>query len=163
MSCKNWEYVSERSLESRQSNTWNSSVQSLSRVRLFATTWAAALQASLSITNSQSLLKLVSIESVMPSSHFILFHLLLLLPSILPSIRAFSSESVLCIRWPKCWSFSFRISVSNEYSGLISFRINWFDLLEVQRILKHVLQHHSSISLILQHSLLFFSTYYYLE
>ena len=141
MSCKNWEYVSERSLQSRQSHTWNSSVQSLSRVRLFATTWAAALQASLSITNSQSLLKLVSIESVMPSSHFILCHLLLLLPSILPSIRAFSSESVLCIRWPKCWSwsFSFRISVSNEYSGLISFRNNWFDLLEVLRTLKHVL------------------------
>ena len=141
MSCKNWKYVSERSLQSRQSNTWNSSVQSLSRVWLFATTWAAALQASLSITNSQSLLKLVSIESVMPSSHFILCHLLLLLPSILPSIRAFSSESVLCIRWPKCWrwSFSFRISVSNEYSGLISFRNNWFDLLEVQRTLKHVL------------------------
>ena len=104
-----------------------SSVHLLSRVRLFANPWTAACQASLSITNSQSLLKLISIESVMPSNHLILCRLLLLLPSILPSIRVFSSESVLCIRWPKYWSFSCSISPSNEYSGLISFRIDWFD------------------------------------
>ena len=103
-------------------------VQSLSRVQLFATPWTEANQASLSITNSQSLLKLMSIESVMPSNHLILCRPLLL-PSIFPSIRVFSSESVLCIRWPKYWSFSFSISPSNEYSGLISFRIDWFDLL----------------------------------
>ena len=106
-----------------------SSVQSLSRVRLFATPWTAACQASLSITNSQSLLKLMSIESVMPSNHLILCHPLVLPPSIFPSIRVFSSESILCIRWPEYWSFSFSISPSNEYSGLISFRIDWFDLL----------------------------------
>ena len=121
-----------------------SSVQSLSRVQLFATPWTAAHQASLSITNSQSLLKLMSIDSVMPSNHLILCHPLLLLPSIFPSIRVFSNESVLCIRWPKYWSFSFIISLSNEYSGLISFRIDWLDLLWVQRTLKSLLQHHSS-------------------
>ena len=122
-----------------------SSVQLLSRVRLFETPWPAARQASLSITNSRSLPKLVSIESVMPSNHLILCHPLLLLPSIFPSIRVFSNESVLCIRWPKYWSFSFSISPSNEYSGLISFRIEWLDLLAVQgRTLKSLLQHHSS-------------------
>ena len=120
------------------------SVQSLSHVRLFATPWSAARQASLSITNSRSLLKLMSIESVMPSNHLILCHPLLLLPSIFPSIRVFSDELVLCIRWPKYWSFSFNVSPSNEYSGLISFRIDWFDLLAVQGTLKSLLQHHSS-------------------
>ena len=104
-----------------------SSVQSLSRVQLFATPWTAACQASLSITNSRSLLKLMSIKSVMPSSHLILCHPFLLLPSILPSIRVFSSESVLCIRWPKYLSFSFNISPSSEHSGLISFRMDWLD------------------------------------
>ena len=103
------------------------------------TPWTAARQASLSITNSQSLLKLMSIESVMPSNHLILCHPLLLPPSIFPSIRVFSSESVLCIRWPKYWNFSFNISPSNEYSGLISFRIDWFDLLAVQGTLKSLL------------------------
>ena len=105
-----------------------SSVQSLSRVQLFATPLTAACQASLSITNPRSLLKLMSIESVMTSSHLILYYPLLFLPSIFPSIRGFSNESVLCIRWPKYWSFSFSISPSNEYSGLISFKIDWFDL-----------------------------------
>ena len=121
-----------------------SSVQSLSRIPLFVTPWTAAHQASLSITNSQSFLKLVSIESVMPSNHLILCHLLLLLPSIFPSIRVFSNESVLHIRWPKYWSFSFSISPSNEYSGLISLRTEWLDLLAVQGTLKSLLQHHSS-------------------
>ena len=109
-----------------------SSVQSLSRVQLFANPWTAACQASLSITNSRSLLKLMSIKSVMPSNHLILCRPLLLLPSIFPSIRVFSNESVLLIRWPKYWSFSFSISPSNECSGVISFRIDWFDLLAVQ-------------------------------
>ena len=118
-----------------------SSVQSLSRVQLFATPWTAAHQASLSITNSRSLLKLMSIESVMPSNHLILCHPLLLLPSIFTSIRVFSNESVLCIRWPKYWSFSFSISPSNEYSGLFSFRMDWLDVLAVQRTLKSLLQH----------------------
>ena len=113
-----------------------SSVQLLSHVQLFATPWTAAHQASLSITNSQSLLKLMSIELVMPSNHLILCHPLLFPPSIFPSIRVFSNESVLHIRWPKYWTFSFSISPSNEYSGLISFRIDWFDLLAVQGILK---------------------------
>ena len=121
----------------------NDSVQSFSQVRLFGTPWTAARQASLSITNSQSLLKLLSIESVMPSNHLILCHPLLLPPSIIPSIRVFSSESVLPIRWPKYWSFSFSISPSNEHPGLISFRMDWFDLLAVQGTLKS-LQHHSS-------------------
>ena len=116
--------------------------QSLSRVWLFATPWAAAYQASLSITNSWSLLKLMSIELMMPSNHLILCRSLLLLSSVFPSIRAFSSESVLCIRWPKHWSFS--ISPSNKYSGLIFFRIDWFDLLAVQGTLNSLLQHHSS-------------------
>ena len=118
--------------------------QSLIRVWLFATTWIEARQASLSITNSQSLLKLMSIESVMPSNHLILCCPLLLLPSIFPSNRVFSSESVLHIRRPKYWSFSFSISPSNEYSGLISFRMEWFDLLAVQGTLKSVLQYHNS-------------------
>ena len=131
------------------------SVQSLSRVWLFVTPWTAACQASLSITNSRSLLKLLSIELVMPSNHLILCHLLLLLLSILPSIRVFSNESVLCIRWPKFWSFSFNISPSNEYSGLISFRMDWLDLLTVQGTLKSLFQHHSSKASILQCSYFF--------
>ena len=129
-----------------------SSVQSLSHVRLFAPPWTAAHQAFLSFTNSQSLLKLMSIESVMPSNHLILCRPLLLLPSIFLSIRVFSNKSVLCIRWPKDWSFSFSISPSNDYSGLISFRIDWFDLLAVQGTLKSFLQHHSSKASILWHS-----------
>ena len=128
-----------------------SSVQSLSCFRLFETPWNAARQASLSITNS-SLLKLMSIESVMPSNYLILCCPLLLLSSIFPSIRVFSNESVLHIRWPKYWSFSFSISPSNEYSGLISFRMDWLDLLEVQGTLKSLLQHHSSKASILRHS-----------
>ena len=132
-----------------------SSVHSLSHVRLFATPWTAALQASLSITNSQSLLKLMSIESVTPSSHLILCRPLLLLPSILRSIRVFSNESALHIRWPKYWSFCFIISPSNEYSGLISFRMDWLDLLAVQGTLKSLLQHHSSKSSILRCSAFF--------
>ena len=116
-----------------------SSVQVLSRVRFFATPWNAAHEASLSITNSRSLLKLTSIELVMPYNHLILCRPLLLPPSIFPSIRVFSSESVLCIRWPKYWSFSFNISPSNEYSGLISFRTDWLDLLAVQGTLKSLL------------------------
>ena len=122
---------------------------SLSYVWLFVTPWAAACQASLSITNSWSLLKLMSIKSVMPSSHLILRHPLLLLPSIFPSIRVFSNESVFPIRWPKYWSFSFSISPSNEYSGLISSRIAWLDLFAVQGTLKSLLQHHSSKSTVL--------------
>ena len=121
-----------------------SSVQLFSRVRLFATPWTAAYQASLSITNPRSLLKLMSIKSVMSSNHLILCHPLLLLPSIFPSIRVFSNELVLQIRWPKTWSFSFSISPSNEYSGLISLRIHWFDPLAVQGTLKNLLQHYSS-------------------
>ena len=117
----------------------DSSVQSLSRVRLFATPWTAARQASLSITNSQSLHKLMSIESVMPTNHLILCHPLLPPPSIFPSIRVFSNESALYIRWPKYWSFSFSISPSNEYLGLISIRMNWLDLLAVQGTLKSLL------------------------
>ena len=120
-----------------------SSVQLLSHVQLFATPWTAACQASLSITNSQSLLKLMSMESVMPSNHLILCRRLLLLPSIVPSIRVFSNESALHNRWPKYWSFSFNISPSNEHSGLISFRTDWLNLLPVQGPLKSLLQHHS--------------------
>ena len=121
-----------------ENDSWKSLFQSLSsvqwrsRVRPFETPWTATCQASLSITNSQNLLKLMSIELVMPSNHLILFRPLFLLPSIFPSIRIFSNESVLCIRWPKYWSFSFSISPSHEYSGLISFRIDWFDFLAVQ-------------------------------
>ena len=119
------------------------------------TPWTAAHQASLSITNSQSLLKLMSIESVMPSNHPILCRPLLLLLSIFPSIKIFSNESVLCIRWPKYWSFSYSISPSNEHSGLISFRMDWLDLLAVQGTLKSLLQHHSSKTSILPHSAFF--------
>ena len=129
-----------------------SSVQSLSCVQLFATPWTAALQASLSITSSQSLLKFMSIESVMPSNHLIPCCSLLLLPSTFPSIKVFSNDSVLHIRWPKYWSFSFSISLFNEYSGLISFRMDWLDLLAVQGTLKSLLQHHSSKASILWHS-----------
>ena len=126
-----------------------SSVQSLSRVRLFATPWIAAHQASLSITNTRSLPKLMSIESVMPSNHLIPCHPLLLLPSIFPSIRVFSNESSLCIRWPKYWSFSFNINPSSEDPGLISFRMDRLKLLAVQGTLKSLLQHHSSKASIL--------------
>ena len=132
-----------------------SSVQSLSRVQLFATPWAAARQASLSITNSWSLFKLMSIKPVMPSNHLILCHPCLLLPSIFPSIRILSSESTLHIRWPKYWSFSSSISPSNKYSGLISYRIYWFDLLAVQGIPKSLLQHHSWKASVLWHSAFF--------
>ena len=124
-------------------------VQSLCHVQLFATPWTAACQASLSITNSWSLLRLMSIESVTPSNHLTLCRLLLLPPSIFPSIRVFSSEPVLHIRWPKYWSSCFSINPSNEYSGLISFRMDWLDLLAVQRILKSLLQHLSSKASIL--------------
>ena len=125
------------------------SVQSLSRVQLFVTSWTAVCQVSLSITNFQSLLKLMSIESVMPSNHLILCHPLFLPPSIFPSIRVFSNESVLHIRWPKYVSFSFNISPSNDYSGLISFRMDWLDFLAVQGTLKSLLQYHSSKASIL--------------
>ena len=131
-------------------------VQSLNPVRLFATTWTAAHQASLSFTISQSLLKLISIELVMPPNQFILYHPLLLLPSIFSSIRVFSNKSALHIRGPKYWSFS--ISPSNEYSGLISFRMDWFDLLAVQRTLKSLLQHHSSKA-----SILWLSAFYLVQ
>ena len=131
------------------------SVQSLSRVSLFVTPWTAARPASLSFTISQSLLKLMSSESVMPSIHLILCRLLFLLPSIFPSIRVFSNESVLCITWPKYWSFSFSISPSNEYSGLTSFRADWLDLLAVQGTLTSLLQHHSSQESILRRSAFF--------
>ena len=135
--------------------TFFSSVQSLSRVRLFATLWITACQASLSSTNSRSLPKLTSIESVMPSSHLILCRPLLLLPPIPPSIRVFSNESALCMRWPKYWSFSFSISPSNEHPGLISFRMDWLDLLAVQGTLKSLLQHHNSKASILRRSAFF--------
>ena len=131
------------------------SVQSLSRVRLFVTPWIAARQASLSITNSLSSPRLMSIESVIPSSHLILRCPLLLLPPIPPSIRVFSSESTLHMRWPKYWSFSFSISPSSEHPGLISFRMDWLDLLAVQGTLKSLLQHYSSKASILQHSAFF--------
>ena len=140
-------------------NNWKclqfSSVQLLSHVRLFATPWIAARQASLFITNSQSLLKLMSIELVLPFNHFILCGPFLLPPSIFPSIRGFPNESVLCIRWPKYWSFSFSISPSNEYSGMLSFRLDWLDLLAVQGTPKSLLQHHSSKASILQCSAFF--------
>ena len=129
-----------------------SSVQSLSHVQLFATPWTVAYQASLSITSCWSLLKLMSMESVMPSNHLTLCHLLLLLFSIFPSTRVFSSELALHIRWPKYWSFSFSICPSNEYSGMISFRMDWLDLLAVQGILTSLLQHQSSKASVLQHS-----------
>ena len=120
-----------------------SPVQLLSHVLLFTTPWTAVCQASLSITNSRSLLKLMSIESMMPSNHLILCHPFLLLTPVFPSISVFSNESVVCIRWPKYWSFSFSISLSNEYSGLISFQMDWLDLLAVEGTLESLLQHHS--------------------
>ena len=129
-----------------------SSVQSLSRVWLFASPWIAAHQASLPITNSRSLPKLMSIKSVMPSSHLILCRPLLLLPPIPPNTRVFSNESTLCMRWPKYWSFSFSITPSKEHPGLISFRMDWLDLLAVQGTLKSLLQHHSSKASILRRS-----------
>ena len=132
-----------------------SSVQSLSRVQLFPTPWITARQAFLSIINSRSSLKLTSIKLVMPSSYLILCHPLLLLLLIPPSIRVFSNESTLCMRWPKYWSFSFSISPSNEYPGLISLRIDWLDLLAVQGTLKSLLQHHSSKASIFWHSVFF--------
>ena len=132
-----------------------SSVQLLSCVRLFETPWIVACQASLSITDSQSLLKFMSIESLTPSNHFILYCPLLLPSLIFPSIRVFLNESVLCIRWPKYWSFSFNISPSNKYSGLISFRMDWLDIPAVQGTLKSLLQHHSSKAAILPSSAFF--------
>ena len=131
------------------------SVQSLSHVQLFATPWAATHQASLSFTISRSLLKFMSFKSVMPSNHLNLCHPLLLLPSIFPSLRVFSNELVLHIRWPKYWNFSFNISLLNEYSGLTSFRMDWLDLLAVQGTLKGLLQYHSSKASILWHSVFF--------
>ena len=139
----------------RDYDTQFSSVQSLSCVWLLLTPWIAACQASLSITNSRSLPKRISIESEMPSSHFILCHPLLLLPPTPPSIRVFSNDSTLPMRWPKYWSFSFSISPSNEHPGLISFRMDWLDLLAVQGMLKSLLQHHSSKASILQCSAFF--------
>ena len=144
-----WDPVSRSGIEPSQL------VQSFSRVLLFATPWTAARQVSLSITNSWSLLKLMSIESVMPSNHLILCRTLLLLPSIFPRIRIFSNESVLHIRWPKCWSFSFSVSPSNEYSGLISFRMGWLDILAVQGTIKSLLQHYSWKAFILRLSAFF--------
>ena len=132
-----------------------SSVQSLSCAWLFATPWTTACQASLSFTNSWSLLKLMSIESVMPSNHLILYSPLLFPPSIFPSIRVFSNESALCIMWPKYWSFSFNISPSNEHRRLTFFRMDWLDLLAVQGTLKSLLQHHSSKVSILRRSTFF--------
>ena len=132
-----------------------SSVQSLSRVQLFATPWVAARQASLSITNSWSPPKPMSIELMMPSNHLILYHPLLFLRSIFPSTRVFPNESALCMRWPMYWSFSFNISPSNEHPGLISFRMDWLDLLAVQGTLKSLLQHHSLKASILQRSAFF--------
>ena len=132
-----------------------SSVQLLSCIWLFLTPWTAACQASLSLTKSRSLLKLMSIESVMPSNHLILCRPLLLLPSTFPSLRVFSNESVLHIRWPKFWNFSLSLSLSNEHPGLISFRMDWLDLLKVQGTLKCVLQHHGSKASILQCSAFF--------
>ena len=149
-----FEYVLKSLFSFAKSNNKISSVLLLNRVQLFATPWTAACQASLSIGNSRSLLKLMSIESVMPSSHLILCCPLLLLPSIFPSIRVFSNESVLHIRWPKHCSFSFSISPSHEYSGLISFKMDWLDLLAVQGTLS-LLQHHSPKASILQHPAFF--------
>ena len=143
-----------RSMSAQVESVQFSSFQPLSHVRLFETPWTAARKASLSISNSQSLLKFMPIESVMPSNHLNLCRPLLL-PSIFRSIRVFSNDSALPIRWPKYWSFSFSISLSNEYSGLISFRTDWFDLLAVQGTLKSLLQHHSSKASFLQHSAFF--------
>ena len=149
----NWKHISSKNLV--KNGHQFSSVQLLSCVQLFATPWTAARQASLSITNSWSLLKLMSITLVMPSNQLILCRPLFLLPSIFPSIRVFSNESVLCIRWPKYWSFSFSISPSNEHSGLISFMMDWLDLLTVQGTLKTLLQYHSSKASVLRCSAFF--------
>ena len=151
----NYSHFQGKCFKNGASKSHISSVQSLSHVRLFATPWTAAHQASLSMTNSRSLPKPRSIESVMPSNHFILCRPLLLLPSILPSIRVFSNESALHIRWPKYWSFSFNISPSNEHPGLISFRMDWLDLLAVQGTLQSLLQHHNSKASILLRSAFF--------
>ena len=142
-------------LRLRLPSSWSWVSVQFNRVQFFVTPWTAACQASLSFTISQSLLKLMSIESVMPSNLLILCRPLLLLPSVFPSIRVFSHESVLGIKWPKYWSFSFSISTSNEYSGLISFRIDWLDLLAVQGTLKSLLQYHSSKASIRQCSAFF--------
>ena len=150
-----WTTYRRHGLPMEKADSAISSVQSLSCVQLFATPWIAALQASLSVTNSQSSPKLMSIESVMPSSHLILCRPLLFLLPILPSTRVFSNKSTLCMRWPKYWSFSFSISPSNEQPGLISFRMDWLDLLAVQGTLKSLLQHHSSKASILWHSAFF--------
>ena len=147
-------------LEGTNISTNISSVHSLSRVRLFATPWITALQAPLSITNSQSSLRLTSIKSVMPSNHLILCRPLLLLPSIFPSIRVSSNESTLHMRWPKYWSFSFKISPTNEHSGPISFKMDWLDLLAVQGTLKRLLQHYSSKASILWCSAFFIVQFY---
>ena len=152
---KNFAKVSNESKAIDSIVVLHSSVQSLSHVRLFVTPWIAARQASLSITNSWSSLRLTSIESVLPSNHLILCRPLLLLPPIPPSIRVFSNESALHMRWPKYWSFSVSIIPSKEIPGLISFRMDWLDLLAVQGTLKSLLQHHSSKASILQHSALF--------
>ena len=148
-----WSYLCRKCMYFQSPNQFTfiqfSSVQSLSRVKLFATPWTAARQAYLSITNSRSSPKPTSTESVMPSSHLILCRPFLLLPSIFPSIRVFSNESALCIRWPKYWSFSVNIIPSKEIPGLISFRMDWLDLLAVQGTLKSLLQHHSSKASIL--------------
>ena len=146
--------INEIKYENHQAHQF-SSVQSCSPVQLYETQWTAARQASLSITNSKSLLKLMSIESVMPSNYFILCCPHLLPPSIFPSIRVHSGESVLCNRWPKYWSFSFSISPSNEHPGLVSFRMDWLDLLAVQGTLKSLPQHHRSKASILRHSAFF--------
>ena len=152
---------------SEDSQSYLSSAQSSSRVQLLATQWTAARQASLSIANSRSSLKSMSIESVMPSNHLILCRPSLLLPPIPPSIGVFSNESALRIRWPKYWNFSFNISPFNEHSGLKSFRMHWLDLIAVQGILKSLLQHHSSKASILGHSAFFIvqpsCPYYYWE
>ena len=155
MRSQNQTQLSSFHFEGNIGNNQFSSVQLLSRVWLFVTPWTTAHQAFLSIINSQCLLKLMSIESVMPSNHLILSCPLLLLPSIFPSIRVFSNESDFRSRWPKYWSFSFSISPSNEYWGLISFRMDWLDLLAVQGTLKSLLQHHSSKASILWRSAFF--------
>ena len=148
-----WVYQGHRILGKYKKKSYQfNSVQLLSHVRLYETPWIAARQASLSIANSWSLLKLMSIESVMPSKHLILCHTLLLLLSVSPSIKVFPKESVLRIRWQQYWSFSFNISPSNEHSGLISFKMDWLDLLEVQGTRKSLLQHHSSQASILWRS-----------
>ena len=153
--CELWGKLGGAKMVLREASWWRgqcSSVRTLSRARLLLTPWTIVCQTSLYVTNSQSLLQLRSIELMMSSHHLIPCCPFLLLPAVFPSMRVFSSESVLCIRWPKFWSFSFSISPSNEYSGLISFRMDWLDLLAVQGTLKSLLQHHSSKASILWHS-----------